>query len=350
MVRRFAIERLELAALESATHRLSIGVDCGGGHVAELPTVAVVGGSPGPTLMAVAGVHGDEYEGMEAIRRVAAATEPVQLAGRFLGIVVANPFAFRARTRATPLEVDGLNLARVFPGDSAGQPTERLAAALLALIRRTLTEDDLLIDFHSGSADVAFAPLIGVRDVPGPARQVAADAARRFGLPRLWLIPDGQGPLNAETARLGIPTLGTETTGRAGCEDADVEEFRRGVGNMFLHMRMLAGESPVPVDAAFRPTVDVIATAEGFLRTTIRVGDVVEASQGLGTIVSELGDEVVEVVAPVGGEVWAARSMPAVRAGELCFMVAIGIAPGQQIDAAASRGCRSSPGSHHRRG
>src|SRR6478752_4693722 len=49
-------------------------------------------------------------------------------------------FAVASRTRESPLSLDGRNLARVFPGDPFGLPTERLAAALFHLIRRTVGE------------------------------------------------------------------------------------------------------------------------------------------------------------------------------------------------------------------
>src|SRR5712672_1228458 len=57
-----------------------------------LPTLAARGTDPGKTLLAVAGVHGDEYEGMEAIRQVFAELEPDSMRGAFIGIPVANPF------------------------------------------------------------------------------------------------------------------------------------------------------------------------------------------------------------------------------------------------------------------
>src|SRR3954452_6692732 len=131
-----------------------------------LTALTVTGAAPGPTLLAVAGVHGDEYEGMEAIRQVFDALDPDRMTGVFIGIPVANPLAYAARSRATPSQVDGLNLARVFPGAPDGTLTRRLAHHLLALVERLIGPDDLFVDLHSGSADVTFAPMIGVRDLP----------------------------------------------------------------------------------------------------------------------------------------------------------------------------------------
>jgi predicted deacylase len=289
-----------------------------------LPALVAGGREPGRTLLAVAGVHGDEYEGMEAIRHVFADLDPARLRGAFLAIPVANPFAYEARARVAPLHVDGLNLARVFPGDPAGTPSRRLGHALLDLVARTVGPDDLFLDFHSGSADVPFATLIGFRDVPGPATDRAEEAARHFGVPRLWRIPNGPGPFNAETARRGIPTLGTETTGRAGCDPADVAAYARGLRNLLAYLG-ICPELPTPprLDDSPRPSAEVLAPATGFLRVVHRLDDEVAAGELLGAIVDVFGELVAEVRAPVAGTIWALRSMPPVRVGELVTMIAI---------------------------
>ena len=67
-----------------------------------LRVLVAVGRAPGSTLLAVAGVHGNEYEGMAAVRDVFAALDPATMRGSFLAIPVANPLAYAARTRSTP--------------------------------------------------------------------------------------------------------------------------------------------------------------------------------------------------------------------------------------------------------
>src|SRR5262249_53370617 len=188
----------------------------------------------------------------------------------------------------------------------AGTPSRRLAHALLDLVERTVGPDDLFLDFHSGSADVPFATLVGFRDVPGPATDRAEEAARHFGVTRLWRIPDGPGPFNAETARRGIPTLGTETTGRAGCDQADVADYAHGLRNLLAFLG-ICPDLPAPSRFAGvpRPSVDVPAPATGFLRVTRRLDDEVASGEVVGTIVDVFGDSISEVTAPVAGTIWA---------------------------------------------
>jgi hypothetical protein len=209
-----SIDDFTVATLPRGKERLKLLVLSDLGEPLVLRALVAVGQAPGPTLLAVAGVHGDEYEGMAAVREVFAALDPATMSGSLLAIPIANPLAYAARTRSTPSEVDGLNLARVFPGDAGGTVTQRLAHHLLCLVERNVGAGDLFVDLHSGSADVAFAAMAGFRDVPGSGREASEEAARHFGLARFWRIPDSPGPFNAETARRGIPTIGTEITGR----------------------------------------------------------------------------------------------------------------------------------------
>lgn len=289
----------------------------------ELTALLATGRAPGSLLLAVAGVHGDEYEGMEAIRHCFAALDPARMSGAFLGIPVANPLAYAARSRATPAAIDGLNLARVFPGTPDGTLTQRLAHHLLALAARNVGPGDLFIDLHSGSADVAFAPLIGFRDLPGASTAAAQEAARHFGLSRLWRIPDSPGPFNAETARRGIPTLGTETTGRAGCDPPDVAAYVAGLDNLLSYLG-ITPDAPRPprYDGPARPTVDLVAPAGGFFRSTVRLYDEIVEDACLGEIVDVAGDAVARITAPAAGTIWAWRTTPAVRPGDLIGMIA----------------------------
>lgn len=324
-MRTVRIEEFSFAEIapDSREHLWLHVVDLLGGPVL-LPVIVVRGARPGPALLVVAGVHGDEYEGMAAIRQVAASLEPARMQGLFVAIPVANPFAYEARSRVTPLHLDGLNLARVFPGDPAGSPTRQLAAKLLELVLNNLGPDDLFLDFHSGSADAQFARLIGFRDVPGPAAERAQEIARHTGISQLWRIPDSPGPFNAETARRGIVTLGTETTGRAGCDPVDVAVFAEGLRNLLAYLTIVPDwPAPPRLATPARTTVEVIAPATGWFESEAQLHEVVAKGQRLGRIVDLFGDPVADVHAPVAGAIWASRTMPPVRTGELLFYIAV---------------------------
>ena len=179
----------------------------------------------------MAGVHGDEFEGIVALWRLMGSLDPASMAGTVITLPVCNPFAFRAQSRATPAHIDGGNLARVFPGDANGTPTARLAWALFAMATRLLGASDLMVDLHSAGSRYRYLGLVGFRDVDGPARRSSEEAARHFGPAkafRLWAIPPQRGMFNAETSLAGIPTVAAEAPGQGQCISEDVERYADG--------------------------------------------------------------------------------------------------------------------------
>lgn len=293
-----------------------------GGGV-RLPALVVTGTRPGPVVLAAAAVHGNEYEGQEAVRAVFERLDPSHLRGTYCALPVCNIFAYEARSRATPPHLDGLNLARVFPGDPHGSPTQRLAHHLMQLVTRNLGADDLFVDFHSASEETNYLPLIGYRDIASSGRAASEEAARHFGGAALWQIDDGTGMFNAEVSRRGIPTVGTETTGQAGCRPEDVAIFTEGLWNLLRFKAMVPGGPPSRDDTVPCRGVSVTAPETGFLRFAHRLGDRVRAGDALGTIIDAFGDTLAELRAPHDGTIWMQRTCPATRAGEVVCVLGV---------------------------
>lgn len=130
-------------------------VDLAGGPL-RMPVLVARGLERGPAIAVLGGVHGDEYEGPYAVKRVFESLRPSEMSGLFLGVPHSNPPAFAAGTRTSPL--DGGNLARVFPGSPDGAVTERIAHFLG---QRVIAGSDMLIDLHSSGARTGIPPLIG---------------------------------------------------------------------------------------------------------------------------------------------------------------------------------------------
>lgn len=286
-----------------------------------LPVLAVGGRLSGPVCICTGGVHGDEFEGPLAIQRTYAELDPEDMAGVFLGLPICNPAAFEHQSRESPPSVDGLNLARVFPGNAGGRPTERLAADLFEFIVRMTVGGGFVVDLHSGGTRYAYLPMVGFRDVAGPVRLRSEALARHFGIPRVWIIPDQPGPLNAATSRYGIPTVGTEATGRGGAIPADVDAFASGLRRLLVMQGMVAGPRPEPISGPAWRTTQVLAPADGLWIAACALGEAVAEGQGLGRVVGPLGDVRGEVTSPQSGEVWALRSFASIRAGDIACLV-----------------------------
>jgi uncharacterized protein len=290
----------------------------------ELPVITVRGAAAGRTALFVAGVHGDEFEGIAALSRAARRLDPRVMSGDAIFLPVCNPLAFGAQSRCTPSSVDGANLARVFPGNVDGTPTERLAFAIFSLTTRLLTPDDLVVDLHSGGTRYRYLMLAGFREIDGPARKASEEAARRFGAAdevRLWAMRDEHGMFNAETTRIGLPTIGAEAPGQGECRADDVSRYEAGVANLLRHLEILPGGAPVTGATAKQP-VELTCPYDGLFLAERSTGSKVHVGERVGTIIDTLGEPKTDILAPRSGEIWALRTFSSVCKGELLAWIA----------------------------
>ncbi len=286
---------------------------------ADLPVLAIAGERPGPAFIAAAGVHGDEYEGPRALWEVCETLPPSSLSGVFVAMPVCNPWAYAAASRTTPAPIDGVNLARTFPGDPAGSPTQRLAAALLAFVLRL--KPALFLDLHSGGVRYRFLPAVAYRRGLGDVARSRA-AVRAFGVKNLWAGRDHAGTFNAETARRGITTVGNEMTGAGGCLDEDVAADREGVFNLMRWLGMLRDRPAPEVPGPFWETAEVPVEHGGYVDMRRSIGEPVSAGDTIGVVRSAFGEVVAEARAPYGGVVWVTRHLRMMEAGEMAGAVA----------------------------
>jgi len=287
--------------------------------LAELPVIAIIGEQPGPLFIAVAGVHGDEYEGPQALWEVASNLPASAFRGTFVGLPICNPWAFAAGSRKTPDVIDGQDLARTFPGDPTGSPTQQLAAALFAFVLRM--SPAVFLDLHSGGVRYRFLPIVGYRRGLGDEAR-SSEAARAFGLPTLWALDAHAGTFNTETARRGIPTVGVEMTGAGGCREEDVAANREGILNILRWLGMLRDRPAPKVRGSFRQTTEIMSPVSGYAVPLRSAGARVRPGDPLARILSPFGEPIDEVQASHAGDVWMMRHLRAITAGEAVCMIA----------------------------
>lgn len=162
---------------------LEVAQRADGGHW-QLPFLYVTGSTVGPILLVLAAVHGDEYEGVEAIPRIFRRLTPDDLCGTLLMVPICNVPAYGTATRNST--IDGKNLARVFPGDAHGTITEKIACFLT---EKLLKSADFLIDLHSGGIAARIPTLIGyIRSDDERGKRTLA-GAEAFGTSVMWGHP-----------------------------------------------------------------------------------------------------------------------------------------------------------------
>jgi N2-acetyl-L-2,4-diaminobutanoate deacetylase len=283
----------------------------------ELEMARVVGEHDGPTLALLGGVHGDELEGIAAVRMLLSALEPATLRGEVRAVAVANPPAFEARTRCSP---DGGNLARAFPGDAEGSVAEQ-AAQLLT--EHVIAGADLLIDLHSAGSAYAMPWFVGYVSLPDAPSPKAAAAAGVFGAPLRW-EHDSINPGRSLSAalELGVPALYVECSGGSALRRDEVVGSVDGVRRVMRSLGML--DEPAPdaspglllVGGTGDVDRSVSCTATGWCLTAVQAGDRVEPGALVAEILGADGTVVEQIRAPVGGTVMLLRRHAEVEAGD----------------------------------
>jgi len=87
--------------------------------------IVVLNNGTGPTILLMAGNHGDEYEGQIALTRLARDLPSEEIRGRIIILTMANAPAAGAGLRTSPIDAGNLN--RSFPGQVRGTPTQLIA-------------------------------------------------------------------------------------------------------------------------------------------------------------------------------------------------------------------------------
>ena len=288
-----------------------------------LTLLAVIGAEPGPTFVVTAGVHGDEYEGIHAILKTYRSLNPEDVGGSWLAVPVANPPAYTAVSRTSP--IDGMNLARIFPGDADGTPSQRIAHYLT---HKVIAHADLFLDLHSAGMDFTMPTVCGYHLDDGDQGRASRQAALAFGIDVVWGHPGEIAPgrsLSAAT-ELGIPWIYTETTGGRRALTEDVNSYIRGIQNVMKHLGMLIGGSDTQApryDLAGDGNLEkaIAAKTSGFFVSDVSPLDEVKEGDVLGHILNMTGEVIEEIQADRDGVVILMRGLPMIHAGEGTFVI-----------------------------
>lgn len=262
-----------------------------GGWANLMIPVAVVARGSGPTVLVLAGNHGDEYPGQVAVMRLLRELTPEQVRGRIILVPTLTMPAAKAGTRLSPL--DGKNFNRSFPGDPAGTMCEVVAHFLTSEL---FPRADVVIDIHTGGRSMDFYPCAHMHLVPaGPQRDAMLAAAEAWNTDFCFLYADiaGSGLLPGEAERQGKLVITTEM---GGSENVTAQVHRLtqdGLRNVLIHVGVLRGTLRTRAELGLPPTRWVqalswndyrFAPESGVYENLVPLGESVAAGQPLGAI------------------------------------------------------------------
>jgi uncharacterized protein len=148
----------------------------GSGSDVGIDGVLLRGQGASPLIAVVAGVHGDEYDGIHACVELSRSIDLSTLTASLILVPIVNKKAFEAQQRRTP--VDGIDLNRVFPGDPLGTFSERLAKLVFDEI---VCEADFVISLHGWSQTGEVVDYVEIPDRSSELHERCAAAAVAAG-------------------------------------------------------------------------------------------------------------------------------------------------------------------------
>ena len=113
----------------------------------KVPVIIERSAVEGPVILLLAGVHGDEVNGVSIIREIINQKVNVPKKGTIICIPVFNIFGYLIQTREFP---DGRDLNRMFPGSLNGSLASQFAFQFTKEIAPFV---DYVIDYHTGGGE-----------------------------------------------------------------------------------------------------------------------------------------------------------------------------------------------------
>jgi predicted deacylase len=301
---------------------LTVG-DMADGTQPALPVLVASGAAHAPRLVCVAGIHGNEPEGITALLDLWDEIEPDNLAGTLVFVPAANPPAFRAGERRNP--DDPLDMNRIFPGQADGTITERLAHRLFLDV---VVGADFVLSLHGWGRGALVVPYTEYpRDAP--VTQASRAAARAFGLQWIEAFDWPPGMLVAVCARNGIPAIEPEIGGLEITVSERRALYKRCTRNLMSHLGLVPRSPEMTEIVRDVVRAQITAPTGGVLRRTVELGDAIHRGDVIARIGDLFGQPRAEAVSPLDGFVAALRLTGPINPGE---QVAVIFQPQEESD------------------
>jgi len=281
----------------------------------EIPFFVLVGKKRESRTLIMAGVHGDEYEGVAVLHDLASEINPRNLEGTLTLLPVANPQALLAGTRRNPVDLGDLN--RSFPGCPNGTLCERLA---WTLFHELVLGNDHVMSIHGWSRESVVVPYVEYPAGNSVVCRRSYAAARALGLKFLHPYRWPKGVLGQATLPRGIATIEPEVGGMGTLSAEGQSVCRDMVFRLLQHLKMIdlgdALGSPPCTGPRTIDHVDLFASHAGLFRSRVSLEQVVETGEIVGTVHGLGGECLEELRAPRSGLVGVLRTFCSVHPGE----------------------------------
>lgn len=281
----------------------------------EMPVHVIRGKRPGPRLFVCAAIHGDELNGVEIIRRLIHKTNNTRLRGTLIAIPIVNIYGVIQHSRYLP---DRRDLNRSFPGTEKGSLAGRLANLL---IKECVENSTHAIDLHTGAIHRSNIPQVR-GDLKNPETVKMAEA---FGAPVIIDSKVRDGSLRAAADELGIPIIIYEAGEALRFEERSIRAGVAGIKNVMRTLGMLnrvkSNREPIKPLVVSSSSWNR-APISGIFHTKIKLGEIVNLDDSLGSIADPFGETEIEIQSKHTGMVIGRTYLPLVNEGDAVVHIA----------------------------
>lgn len=280
----------------------------------DLPVRVIRSEKPGPVLLLTGGLHGDEINGIEIVRRMLARKMLIPEKGSIIAIPLMNIYGFIQNVRGVP---DGKDINRSFPGSKTGSLAKLVAYTIMNEI---IPKIDYGIDFHTGGASRANFPQI--RCVLNLEKNI--ELARAFAPPVILHSPLIDQSFRKAAYKKKKHILVYETGESLRYDEYGIKIAIEGTQRVMYHLGM-KNEMTKPENKTdiFQGSVWARAPLAGLFTSRIKNGDEVKKRQILGVITDPFGTDVDSIKSRYDGRVIGINYNPIVHKGDAIMHIAI---------------------------
>lgn len=262
---------------------------------------------PGPVLLLMGGLHGDEINGSEIVRRMIEKNDHIPKIGTVICIPIINVYGFIYFSRYVP---DGKDVNRSFPGNKNGSLASRMAYFLTNEIIPLI---DYGIDFHTGGADRTNYPQI--RCMMKDDKNV--ELAEAFHAPFTLDSKFRPNSLRQTANKSGKNILVYEGGESSRFDEFAIQEGIKGTRRLMQHLGMRdAAEKATYENLIIKNSSWVRAKKSGVFLSAVKSGDIIKKNQLLGHVNDPFGGFKSKITSSVNGYVIGLNHNPIVHQGD----------------------------------
>lgn len=279
----------------------------------DLPVHVYRGKEDGPVLLLTGGLHGDEINGIEIIRRMIVKEMISPEKGTVIAIPLVNIYGFIQNARGVP---DGKDINRSFPGVKTGSLAKLLAYTLMNGI---IPQIDYGVDFHTGGASRANYPQI--RCTLNIEKNL--ELANAFAPPVILNSNLIDKSFRKSAYRKGKHILVYETGEAQRFDEFGIQQAMEGTLRLMKSLGMRSSAPQADYETEVYPKSTWIrAKYAGLFTPRITLGDHMNKRQVLGRITDPFGNESFNAVCPHDGRVIGINNTPVVHKGDALIHLA----------------------------